>query len=127
MINEEKAHSNKRKNVKSYLAMQGLNIIFSLSGVIMKMASLAWQKNGFFSHQTILNILCYLILMLTYAFFWQKIIKKVSLSSAYLSKGLLIFWSLIWAAIIFDETITIQNIIGTAIIFGGTLLVADNE
>lgn len=110
-----------------HIVMQGLNILFSLAGILVKFASTAWQEVGLLNERTIMYILGYLMLMIIYAFFWQKIMKKIPLSTAYLNKGLIVFWSLLWAAVVFDESITVMNILGTAIIFSGTILVNDNE
>lgn len=109
-----------------HIVMQGLNILFSLAGILVKFASIAWQETGLLHESTIMYILGYLILMIIYAFFWQKVMKNIPLSTAYLNKGLIVFWSLLWAAVVFGESITVMNIIGTAIIFSGTLLVNDN-
>ena len=67
------------------------------------------------------------IILAGYAVVWQLILKRVELSVAYLNKGLLVFWGLLWAYIIFCEQITIMNMVGTIIIFIGTLMVNDNE
>jgi drug/metabolite transporter (DMT)-like permease len=68
-------------------------------------------------------VCAYIMLLIIYAFFWQKLLKCIPLSTAYLSKGLLLFWLLLWAFLIFNEKITLLNIIGVGIIFSGTLLV----
>lgn len=59
-------------------------------------------------------------------FLWQKLLKKVDLSIAYVNKGMLLFWSMIWSVVIFREEITILNIIGTIIIFVGIMVVNEN-
>lgn len=113
--------------VKNQVVLQLLNILFSFSSVLMKVASDRMQVHGFFSIPTFLAIGGYLIILAIYAFFWQRIIKRVSLSTAYLSKGLVIFWTLLLSAAIFGEGITAWNLVGTAVIVAGTVLVADNE
>jgi len=45
-----------------------------------------------------------------YAIFWQQIIKRVDLSVAYANRSIAILWSMIWAALIFGEHISVQNI-----------------
>ena len=67
-----------------------------------------------------------LIVLASYAFLWQKLLKKVDLSIAYVNKGMLLFWSMIWSVVIFREEITILNIIGTIIIFVGIMVVNEN-
>lgn len=58
-----------------------------------------------------------------YAIFWQQIIKRVDLSVAYANKAFAIFWSTLWAVILFKEKITPANTIGVIFIFLGILLV----
>ena len=117
----------KRKQVSYYIIIQILNIIFSISSVITKLASLAWERKGFFTCETLTYVFIYVGLLFIYAYFWQKVIKKVSLSSAYLNKGLLLFWNLLWAFVLFSEKITINNILGVLIICMGTILVNYDE
>lgn len=115
------------EKIKYYLGMQILNIIYSLSSVILKLASAAWKNQGLFSGKMLFYMLLFVLLMGIYAFFWQKVIKRISLSTAYLSKGLNLFWTLLWAKLIFGELITIPNLLGTGIIFCGTLMVTADE
>lgn len=114
-------------NKKNYIYMQLLNIIFSLASVMIKICSQYLQdyRNKYINIFVCLTV--YMILMVVYAIGWQKVIKEVSLSTAYLSKGLILFWSLIWSCMIFSEKITINNILGTIIIFCGTCLVNNDD
>lgn len=117
-----------RKNrMIRYIEMQLLNILFSLAGVTVKFASNSWSDNGLFSLHTMLVIAAYVGMMAVYAFFWQRVIKKVSLSSAYLCKGLSMFWAMLWSVLILGEFMTVKNVIGALMIFSGTLLVNGNE
>ena len=50
-------------------------------------------------------------------------IKRVDLSFAYANRAVAIAWSMLWAAVIFGETITAQNLIGVGIVLIGTMLV----
>lgn len=115
------------EKIKYYLGMQILNIIYSLSSVILKLASVAWKSQGLLNGKMLLYMMIFVLLMGIYAFFWQKVIKRISLSTAYLSKGLNLFWTLLWAKLIFGELITIPNLLGTGIIFYGTLMVTADE
>lgn len=122
-INEDKT----KKGIHYYIILQGVNIVFSITSVITKVASLSWEENGLFHWNTLSFIFLFVTLLAVYAYFWQKIIKKVSLTTAYLNKGMLLFWNLLWAVTIFNERITISNIIGTLIIVFGTMMVNHNE
>ena len=61
--------------------------------------------------------------VLHYAICWQQIIKKVDISVAYSNRASAIFWSTLWAAVVFHEHISVQNIIGIIVIFAGIWMV----
>lgn len=58
-----------------------------------------------------------------YAILWQQVIKRFDLSVVYANRSVSLVWSLMWAVLIFHEVVTIQNIIGGAIIILGTMIV----
>lgn len=112
---------------KDFFKIQIANIIFSLASVVTKFVSVVWQEQGIFNIKFMAGVLLYVTLLGIYAVFWQKIMKKVELSAAYLCKGMVIFWSLLWAYLLLDEKITIFNLLGTVIIFVGTTVVMKSE
>ena len=60
------------------------------------------------------------ILMLAiYAVLWQMILKSISLTQAYLFKSSAIVFALLYAHYLFNEHISLQNIVGASIIFVG--------
>ena len=116
--------SNVKVTPKMALIIQSVVIIYTFAGVCGKMASgynmlslpfLLWFGGEIF----ILGV---------YAILWQQIIKRVDLSVAYTNRSLAIIWSMLWAYLLFSETIGIKNIIGVAVIVLGTLIVnSDRE
>ena len=71
-------------------------------------------------------VLCYgieILILGAYAICWQQIIKKVDISVAYSNRASAIFWSTLWAAVVFHEHISVQNIIGIIVIFAGIWMV----
>ncbi len=116
-----------KKNVGIFLTMQIMNVVFSLNTVIMKLASVSWQEEGFFAFRTIMILFAAVAVLGVYAVAWQAILGKVDLSQAYLNKGTVVFWGLLWSAIIFQEQITVFNIAGSVIIFAGLMMVNCNE
>lgn len=119
--------SKEQKTWTVFLALQLLNIIYSLNSVLIKLTSLSWEKCGFFEKRTLGLLFLSLLALAVYAVFWQMILSKVELSIAYLSKGMVIFWGLLWSAMIFEERISIPNFLGTIMIFAGTVLVMRHE
>ena len=99
--------------------MQLAVCIYSCSGIAAKLASrYSFMSGGF--------ILCYgaeILLLGIYAVFWQQIIKKADISVAYANRASAIFWSTLWAVLIFGEKLSIQNVAGIVIIFLGIWLV----
>ncbi|MCI2993611.1 EamA family transporter, partial [[Clostridium] innocuum] len=91
--------------------------------ILSKIASSFLEKDIW---MVMVILLIMLIVLASYAFLWQKLLKKVDLSIAYVNKGMLLFWSMIWSVVIFREEITILNIIGTIIIFVGIMVVNEN-
>lgn len=118
----------KRKTNPADLLQLHLNILlFSLTSVFSKCASVQLNKGG------ISNPLVYVFLFLmvancgVYAICWQKVIKKFSLSTAYANRSVYLIWSQIWAVILFRENLTIKNIIGLLIVFIGVMVVQRYE
>ena len=94
-------------------------MIYTLSGVAAKFAAgYEFLSMGF--------ILCYgveIFILGLYAIFWQQIIKRVDLSVAYANRSIAFLWSMIWAALIFGEHISVQNFIGVLLVIAGTMIV----
>lgn len=63
-----------------------------------------------------------LLMLLAYAFFWQKILKKFDLSVAYANLGVYIIWGLIWGAVFFGEQIKLNNVIGALVVISGIVV-----
>ena len=59
-----------------------------------------------------------------YAILWQQILRCIELGTAYLFKGTTLIFTMLIAALLFSETITIPNIIGSVIIVIGITLLA---
>lgn len=116
-----------KKGVLLFLLMQVMNVVFSLNGVLMKLASVSWQDNGLFALKTIVILLASVAVLGVYAVAWQAILSRIDLSHAYLNKGTVVFWSLLWSAVVFREQITVFNIVGGAVIFLGLIMVNYHE
>mgnify|MGYP003226808154 CR=1 FL=1 len=101
---------------KDYIQLHLNILLFSLTSVFSKAASVQLNRGG------IKNPLLYVFLFLMvancgiYAIAWQKVIKKFSLSTAYANRSVYLIWSQIWAVIIFHENLTVKNIIGLLIL-----------
>lgn len=113
----------KKDNIMLMVKIQAVVFLYSIISILSKVASSYLKENLLM----VFFILCVMLLTLAvYAVFWQKLLKKIDLSVAYVNKGMLLFWSMLWSIFLFKEQITLLNIIGTLIIFIGILVVNDN-
>lgn len=109
----------KKITLKDILILQAVIAIYTLSTVMAKLAS---------GHSALsLNFLFFygaeLVILAIYALLWQQMIKKFELSIAYTNRAMALLWSLIWAAVIFHDKITLKNILGVALVIAGTIIV----
>lgn len=115
----------KRKSRSTVLlALHILLAVYSLSGVLSKLASgFSFSDIGFY--------LCYcgiLALLGIYAIGWQQIIKRLPLTTAYANKAVTVVWGIIWGILFFSEQVNLFKILGAAVVLAGVALyaVADN-
>lgn len=113
--------------IRVLVILQLMNILYSLDSVLLKVVSVRWEAYGLFAFRTLLCLLAAVVLLAVYAVLWQKILSQVDLTVAYMCKGMIVFWGMVWAALFFDERISPFNILGTMVIFGGVYLVTANE
>ena len=123
LITSEEEHFMKKINWIQIIKIQAIIFLYSIISILSKIASSFLEKEIW---MVMVILLIMLIVLASYAFLWQKLLKKVDLSIAYVNKGMLLFWSMIWSVVIFREEITILNIIGTIIIFVGIMVVNEN-
>jgi len=98
-------------------------ILFSLALALVKVAAEAWSRGGFWSLDVFAALAGAMGLLALYAVVWQKILQRLPLTVAYFNRGLAVFWGLLWSAVLFSETLTFFNILGTVVIFIGLALV----
>ena len=100
------------------VSLIGINMLYACVGVCTKIAS--FQDT--FSRSYLLWFGGAVAIIGIYAVLWQQILRRIELSTAYLFKGSTLIFTMIIAAILFGETITIPNIIGSVIIIAGITL-----
>ena len=67
------------------------------------------------------------VLLAVYALMWQQALKRFPLIVAMSSKGITVIYGLLWSVLLFKEHITINNIIGAAMVILGIGLVSSND
>jgi len=106
----------KKRNL--YLMVAFVIFIESLSTALLKVAG---------RHPTFSFYFC-LFYALSVAIFgidaicWQLMLERMPLSTAYMRKGGTYVLFFFWAVVLFGETITLQNVIGMAIIVLGMVV-----
>lgn len=113
----------KKPNIKQTVFLHISILIFSATGIFSKMAANNINENGFSDVWTFVFLGLMLINCGIYAVFWQQNLKHFEVNVAYAHRSVYNVWSLVWAVLIFSETVTIGNIIGTALIIAGVLVI----
>lgn len=98
-------------------------LVYSLTGVFTKLASMY----DFFSLGYIAVFSVVVILLGIYAILWQKVLSFMPLNKAYLCKSVTILMILAVSTLVFNETVTINNIVGTGFIMSGLGVLAWKE
>ena len=117
---------NKKSKINKFLSIMILQLIvaiYTMSGVAAKFAS----KYEFLSFKFILCYAVEILILGVYAVLWQQIIKKFDLSIAYANRSIALLWSMIWAILLFNEVVTIKNVVGVMIVIVGTIIVNSDE
>lgn len=115
---------NRKSKINALLVLHILLAVYSLSGVLSKLASgLSFSDLGFY--------LCYcgiIALLGVYAIGWQQIIKLLPLTAAYANKAVTVVWGIIWGVLFFSEEINLFKVLGAVVVLVGVALyaVADN-
>ena len=108
------------KSILLYIALVGINLIYACTAIFTKMAS----QQEVFSLSYLWWIAGAVGVMGLYALLWQQVIARMPVSTAYMFKGTSLIFVLIFSVLLFNETITISNIIGSVVIIAGILLYA---
>ena len=103
---------------KVFLALHLLLLFYSCSSVLSKLAAgkefLSW---GF--------ILCYggmFMILVVYAVGWQQILKRLPLTVAFANKAVTLVWSMVFGALLFNESIKLNQLIGCTLAVVGVIL-----
>ena len=104
----------RQTNLKHFLLLNLLMLIYSLSPICSKLAS----RELFFSLRFFLFYCSGIVVLGVYA----QVIKHISLTAAYANKAVTVIWGMLWGALLFGEKITLQNGIGAVMIIAGVVL-----
>ena len=113
----------KSSNLKYYILLHVLLMVYSISGILSKLAA----KVVFMSIPFILLYLGLVFLLGIYAIFWQQIIKALPLTIAYANKAVSVIWGLVWGILFFHEKLTLGKLIGICLIVTGIILFCKSD
>ena len=105
-------------NIRSYIFINIGFLMYSLATLLAKINSLRSKP---FSLQFFVLLAIQFMVVGVFSIIWQFSIKYIELNKAYIFKGTTIIWGMIFAQFIFKEQISIQNIIGAAVIIVGMI------
>ncbi len=113
-------NAGKSINWKGILALIGVNMIYACVGICTKMASqqatMSWPYLLWFGGAV--------AIIGVYALLWQQVLQRIELSTAYMFKGTTLVFTMLIAALLFGEQITMPNIVGSVIIIIGIVILA---
>lgn len=109
-----------RISARDIAVLVGINMLYACTGICTKMAS----QQQMLSVPYILWFGGAVAVIGLYAILWQQLLRRIELSTAYMFKGTTLVFTMLIAAMLFGETITIPNIIGSIIIIVGITLLA---
>ena len=111
------------KNKKTFILLQIALIIFASCSIFSKLAS---NETGLtFNYLFFMG--CQLFALAVYAVLWQFVLKDMPLTIAYANKGIVLIYSALIGLLMFNEPISLTNILGMAIIIVGIIIMAKGE
>lgn len=113
----------KKDNIKWFIILHIIIVIISASSIVAKAAG----KYPFLSIKWILLYGCVVGILGFYAIAWQQVIKHLPLIVAYANKAVTTIWGLVWGLLITHEQITLQKVIGAAIVIIGVYFVVSGD
>lgn len=108
-----------RTKIKNIILLQGVVVIYTLSGIMSKNAS----ANGDNLVKFLIFFGLEFLMLAVYAVLWQQMIKRFELSVAYANRSMAVLWSMLWAVLFFHDEITVKNIIGVLLVTAGTVII----
>ncbi len=112
------------ERVKNYIFLHFCVLLFSFTSVFSKMASMQLTEGGIRNPKLYFFAFLMLADCFLYAICWQKIIRKFDLHIGYANRSVYLFWSQLWAVVIFGESLTAKNVAGLLVVFAGVVIVS---
>ena len=98
-------------------------ILNSTTGVVSKFAGRA----KFMSIRFILLYFLLMMICVSFAILWQQVLKRMSLTFAFMNRPITVSYSLLWGKFLFKEQVTPKMIIGAIVIMIGIVIGVSND
>ena len=110
---------------KLYLALHTFLMIYSMAGIVSKLAA----GEEFLSPRFLVLYGIEILILAFYAVGWQQFIKRMPLSVAYANKAVTVIWGCVWGVLIFHEHLTVGKIAGALLVLCGVAMygIADGK
>lgn len=124
-MKEERNTRKKDNKVSTYILLHTILMIYAVGGIFSKKAGMA----DFLSKEFLVSYMLVFGILLFYAFFWQKILKRLPLTVAMANKSVTVIWGILYGVLFFSEEIRWTNFLGAVFIILGICVVvkADEE
>mgnify|MGYP000896159856 CR=1 FL=1 len=115
----DRKSTDKKISWKDIVLLQIIVMIFSLTSVTAKFASM----QDTFTSSFFLFYGAELAILAVYALLWQQAIKKFDISVAYANKAMVLLWGLLWGTVIFHDAVNAKEIAGVALVIVGVIVI----
>lgn len=107
-----------KKKIVAFVLLQIALFVSSFGAVCSKKAG----KEAFLSRPFIVFYGLLLLILFVYAIVWQQVLKELPLTIAYASKGIGVFYGMMWGWLFFEEHIRWNMVLGAVIVLAGVYL-----
>lgn len=105
-------------NVKTSIALHLFLMVYSVGGIVSKLAA----GKEFLSLPFLFLYGAEILILAFYAFGWQQFIKRMPLSVAYANKAVTVIWGCLWGVLFFHEHLSAGKVIGALLVLIGVAL-----
>ena len=109
-----------KTKIKNFLFLHVCIFIYTLTTVTAKITS----DFVFLSFPYLAGYAVMVAVLGFYALLWQQAIKPLPAAVSYSNKSFTVIWTLVFSTVFFDEKVTVNNVIGAALIVCGVFVVA---
>ncbi len=112
-----------RKKLTALIVLHVLLAVYSVSGILSKMAG----KTTFLGMDFCMYYVGIIAILGIYAVVWQQIIKVLPLTVAFANKAVTVIWGIIWGVLIFSEEVVPMQLAGVLLIVIGIVLYSTDK